>query len=238
MTQHEGRERDRFSLIGHAALPFLCPLREDELVSILDRAGLAASGASLDLGGGRADLSILLARRYGMRAVSVDRSAQATEAARERVGTLEVTLVTRDAESHLATIGDRSLAFASCLGAVHCFGVRRQGWQRTTEALARVAPRVLVGDLVARSDEAADAFELARLDTLDALLAQRAIARTVLDASRVHAYERAWCSSVAAHVAAHPNDPRNAWARARLAWADDPSLTAARAALAFVTYLL
>ena len=238
MTQHEGRERDRFSLIGHAALPFLCPLREDELVSLLDRAGLVPSGASLDLGGGRADLSILLARRYGMRAVSVDRSAQATEAAKARVGTLDVTLVTGDAKAHLATIGDRSLALASCLGAVHCFGVRREGWQRTTDALDRVATRVLVGDLVARSDEAADAFEIARLDALDALLADRAIARTVLDASRVHAYERAWCSSVAAHVAAHPGDPRNAWARARLAWADEPSLASARDALAFVTYLL
>ena len=91
MSQHSGRDRDRFSLIGHAALPFMCPLEERELCALLDAAAPPRGSATLDLGGGRADLSALLARRHGVRPTSVDRSAQATEAARTRIAGLDVT---------------------------------------------------------------------------------------------------------------------------------------------------
>lgn len=238
MSEPDGRARDRFSLIGHAALPFMCPLREDELVSLLDAAALRRGAATLDVGGGRADLSILLARRYGMNATSVDRSLPATELARERARDLSVTCVTDDATAHLAALADGSLALASCVGAVHCFGVRAEGWSRTFTSLARVASRALVADLVATSSIAAEAFEIALLDETDRIAGATPLARLVLDAERVRAYERAWCDAVAARVAAQPDDPRNDWARARIAWADDPSLEEARAALAFVAYVV
>lgn len=241
MTEPEGRARDRFSLIGHAALPFMCPLREDELASLLEHAALAAGARTLDLGGGRADLAALLARRFGARAESVDRSAQAIEAARARTGGLDVTLVEADAGTHLATLPARSRALASCVGAVHCFGVGAQGWRATVRALDRVAERLLVGDLVATTARAAEAFEVAELDALATLASEtgRTVrASLVLEAARVASYERAWCDAVAAHVAAHPDDPRNAWARARLAWTDAPALREARDALGFAVYLL
>ncbi len=241
MTEPEGRERDRFSLIGHTALPFMCPLREHELVSLLGAAALAGGDETLDLGGGRGDLSILLARRFGARSTSVDRSAQATELGRARARGLDVTLLEADASAHLATRGDRSLALASCLGAVHCFGVGRAGWARTVAQLDRVATRVLVGDLVATTREAALAFEVAELRELKDLgeaTKRPTLARLSLDAPRVHAYERAWCDAVADHVAAHPSDPRNAWATTRLAWTHEPSLASARDALAFVAFML
>ncbi len=99
----------------------------------------------------------------------------------------------------------------------------------------------VVGDLVATTREAAEAFEVAELRELDTLAAhvyRTVITSQILDASRVRAYERAWCASLAAHVEAHPGDPRNAWARARLAWAEDPSLEAARDALRFAVFVL
>jgi cyclopropane fatty-acyl-phospholipid synthase-like methyltransferase len=241
LSQHSGRDRDRFSLIGHAALPFMCPLEERELCALLDAAAPPRGSATLDLGGGRADLSVLLARRHGVRPTSVDRSAQATEAAHARIAGLDVTLVTTDAATHLASVAPRSLSLASCVGAVHCFGVGAPAWHRAAEALDPLAERLLLGDLVATTREAAEAFELAELRELDTLAAhvhRTVITSQLLDASRVRAYERAWCASLAAHVEAHPGDPRNAWARARLTWAEDPSLEAAREALRFAVFVL
>jgi hypothetical protein len=90
---------------------------------------------------------------------------------------------------------------------------------------------------VATSRAASEAFEVAELSAIGPLVSG-ARASLLLDATRVGAYERAWCASVAAHVASHPGDPRNAWARARLAWTNEPSLQPARAQLAFAVYLL
>lgn len=238
------RDRDRFSLIGHGAMPLMCPLREEELLALLDVAELAPAERTLDVGGGRGDLARLCAARYGVSASTVDRSAQATEEARRRAGSLSVEVVLGDGAGHLATIAPGSLALGSAVGAVHCFGTGLAGWTEAVRALAARARRVLVGDLAARTDEAAAAFDVARLDAVEgdslarAVGRPRALATLVLDATRVAAYERAWCASVAAHVAAHPSDPRNDWARARLAWTDEPTLRAAREALVFVAHLL
>lgn len=241
MNTRDGRDRDRFSLIGHAAMPLMGPLEETELCALLDAAAPPRGSATLDLGGGRADLSAHLVRRHGVRATSVDRSAQATLAAQQRVGDLDVTLVTAEALAHVSTVAPRAVSLASCLGAVHCFGVGVEGWRLAVSRLDGLAERVLVGDLVATSPEARDAFEVAELAALADLASRfgRTVrASVVLDATRVRAYERAWCGSVAAHVAAHPNDPRNAWATARLAWAEEPSLEAARGALAFAAFVM
>ncbi len=238
------RDRDRFSLIGHAALPLMCPLREDELVSLLLPAEIAPGEHTLDVGGGRGDLACLLHSRFGARAVSVDRSAQASQEARRRVGTRPVEIVTADGAAHLASLPAGSLGLASAVGAVHCFGTGAAGWARAMTELASRGRRVLVGDLAAQTDEAARAFEVARLEAVEgqklARLAGRShvLASLVLDAARVAAYERAWCASLAAYVAAHPDDPRNEWACSRLAWTDEPSLRAAREALVFAVYLL
>lgn len=251
------RERDRFSLVGHAQLPFLDPLEPHELERLLDAAGLTAGVRMVDVGGGRADLACLAARRYGARAISVDRSAPACEAARERVAARrgsfasggDVEVVEGDAGAYVASVarsaaeGERPFALGSVLGAVHAFGVGRAGWARTIDALASIADVVLVGDLAARTDEAAAAFEVVRLD--EALAPAQLVAHglsvrasCVLEDDRVARYERAYCDALAAYVLAHPADPRAAWVRARIAWADEPSLRTARRALVFAAYVL
>jgi len=238
------RDRDRFSLIGHAALPLMCPLREDELLFLLGHAALSPGERTVDVGGGRGDLSRLLASRFGVRASSVDRSAQAGQEARRRAGELPVEVVVGDGATHLATLPPGSLGLASALGATHCFGSAAPAWERAVTELASRARHVLVGDLAARTSEAARAFDVALLDNVTgerlARLAGRpgVLASLVLSSTRVATYERTWCASVAAHVAAHPGDPRNEWARARLAWTDEPSLRAAREELVFAVYLL
>jgi hypothetical protein len=234
------RDRDRFSLIGHAHMPFMCPLREEELIELLDHADLRPGDRTLDLGGGRADLACLLARRYRCSAASVDRSAPSTEAARSRARGLDVEVAHGDAARHLALQPPASLALASVVGAVHCFGAREPGWEATVAATSARARRVLVGDLAARSARAAEAFDVARLDALPGAPPDvRSVrASLVLGPERVLAYERAWCASVAAYVARTPDDPRNAWARQRIAWADEPSLASAREDLVFAIYLL
>ncbi len=237
------RDRDRFSLIGHAALPFMCPLEEGELTELLAPAALTPGDRTLDLGGGRGDLACLLARRFGCEATSVDRSAQASEAARARAAGLTVRVEQADARAHLqrAEAGGEPLALLSLVGAIHCFGTGRQGWARALEAVAPRARRLLVGDLAATTPRAAEAFEVALLDELDlpgGAGREEVLASLVLGPERVLAYERAWCASVAAHVAAHPDDPRSAWARQRIAWTDEPSLREARAELVFAVFLL
>lgn len=225
-------DRDRFSLIGHAALPLMNPLREDELLATLRSAGLRPGDRVLDLGAGRGDLARIAARELGCSAVAVDRSEAACAVARERTRGLDVEVICGDAREVLARLPG-TFALGCALGAVHAFGERAPGWTAARTALARTCARVLLADLVATGDEAAREFEVARIDEL----ALGAPAR-VLDAARVREYEHAWSSSLARWLEAHPGDPRAEWARARVAWTDDPALRAARAELAFAAFVV
>jgi hypothetical protein len=53
----------------------------------------------------------------------------------------------------------------------------------------------------------------------------------------VIAYERAWCDAIGAHAAAHPNDPRSAWARGRVEWSRDARRTRLFSELSFLAIL-
>jgi len=105
-------ERDRFSLIGHAAMPLMNPLTEQELASILDAAALSSSSRVLDLGAGRSDLARLCAVRYGASTTSVDRSPAACDAARGRTTGLPIEVACQDAQAYLAIVAPRGPTFS------------------------------------------------------------------------------------------------------------------------------
>lgn len=229
--------RDRFSLVGHAAMPFMNPLTEAELLALVAPAGLTAGSRTLDLGGGRADLSRLLAERFGCAATSVDASPGATEAAAARTRHLGVALHTLDAQTYLARERPTGLALVSVVGAVHAFGEALGGWRAARAALRPVATHALFAELVATGPRAVEAFGVARAADVEALFAGETRASTRLGPDRVLAYERAWCAGLAAFLEAHPGDPREAWARERIAWTEAPALRAARVELEFRAWL-
>lgn len=230
-------ERDRFSLLGHADMPLMNAMREDELLALLAQAELQRGDAVLDLGGGRADLGRLCVQRYGCLATSVDRSPAACELARERTAGLDVDVLCQDARAHLETAPRRDLALAAALGALHAFGTGVASWTRALEALEARARFVLLGDLVALGPRAAAEMDVATLEEIAPLLS-RARDRVVLGADRVIAYEEAWCEAVDAYLDAHPGDPRSAWATQRIAWSRDAARHAAWRELAFVALLI
>lgn len=233
MTEH-----DRFSLIGHADMAFMNPLREDELAGLLANVALGEASHVLDLCGGRADLSREMARRTGCEATSVDLSAQACREATLRAAGLRVNVVCSDVRAFLES-DSKHYALALCVGGTHALGSGIEAWTTALRQLKTRASTILIGDLVARSEVAASAFEIPTLQALEALPELAAAKATlVLDAARVEAYERAWCASVARFLDAHPNDPRAAWGRQRIAWTDAPDFREARAALAFALWLV
>jgi SAM-dependent methyltransferase len=222
-------ERDRFSLIGHAAMELMCPLSRAELATLLDAATLGEGDSVIDLGAGRGDLAAMAVAR-GAQAVAVDRSEAACELARAR---RSVEVVCSDAQTYLAAAAPCTLACA--VGAIHAFGEGAGGWDRAETELGAHASLVLLADLVATGARAEAAFEVATRAQLDERL-DRAVRSVVLDGARVEAYERAWCRAVRAHAEAHPNDPRSEWARGRLAWSEGLGDTWRE--LAFVAVLL
>ena len=230
-------DHDRFSLIGHADMVFMNPLREDELALLLANVALDDASHVLDLCGGRADLSRAIAAQTGCAATSVDLSAQACREASLRAAGLRVNVVCSDVSTFLESDVKR-YTLALCVGGTHAFGTGVEGWKEALQLKTR-ASTILIGDLVAQSDEAAQAFEIPTLRELEALPELAASrARLVLDAARVEAYERAWCASVARFLDAHPDDPRAAWGRQRIAWTDAPDFREARAQLAFALWVV
>ncbi len=233
MTDH-----DRFSLIGHADMAFMNPLRVDELAWLLANVALDDESHVLDLCGGRGDLSRAIAARAGCEATSVDLSAQACREASLRAVGLRMKVVCSDVRAFLES-DSKHYALALCVGGTHAFGSAVEAWKTTLHQLKTRASMILIGDLVAQSDEAAQAFAIPTLRALETLpelaLSKPAL---VLDASRVEAYERAWCASVARFLDAHPDDPRAAWGRQRIAWTDAPEFREARAQLAFALWLV
>lgn len=230
-------ERDRFSLIGHAAMPLMNPLALDELLSLLEPAALQRGEAVLDLGGGRADLARICVERFGCVATCVDRSPGACDAARERAGTIALDVVCQDARAYLERSATRDIGLVAALGALHAFGSGLPSWTSALDTLRPRARFTLVGDLVARGPAAANEMDVATMEQVTPLLTN-ATAHVVLPPNRVFAYERAWCEAIERYLAAHPNDPRAEWAVERIAWSRAPRRARAWAQLTFVAMLV
>jgi len=212
-------------------------LAEHELTAMLDAAALTTDERVLDLGGGRADLTRLCATRYGCAGTSVDRSPAACESARERCAGLAIDVVCRDARAHLEDVAPASLGLGVALGALHAFGSGPSSWAMAIDALAPRARFVLVGDLVALGASAATEMDVATMEQVAPFLT-RAKCRIELGPDRVLAYERAWCVAIERFLEAHPRDPRESWARERIAWSRTPAIAHAWEQLAFVTLLI
>ncbi|UJR86535.1 class I SAM-dependent methyltransferase [Sandaracinus amylolyticus] len=199
-------DRDRLSLVAHAAMPLCNPLVLAELDALLERAPVAPGERVLDLGAGRGDVAL---RVPGARLTLVDRSEVYLDEARARSrGRAHVELVLADAATYLEALqGDISLAV--CLGASHALS----GMDAAARALSQRARRVLIGDLVSLGPRAEETFGAPRLESLSL-----GAPHVVLGPERVRAYEDAWSRAVSAHLEAHPDEPAAEWARGRIAW--------------------
>lgn len=230
-------ERDRFSLIGHGGMPLMSPMRLDELASLLAATDLREHDRVVDLGAGRADLGRFVHERYGCVVTSVDRSPAACEAARERPLADVIEVVCQDARVFLHQRDPHEIGLAAALGSLHAWGSGLPSWTRALEDLRPRARWVLVGDLVALGPIAVAAMDVATLGQLASWLGA-ARERVILPPERVRAYERAWCDAVERYLDAHPGDPRDDWARERIAWSRAPSLESAWSQLAFAALLV
>lgn len=230
-------ERDRFSLIGHAQMPLMNALSEDELASLLDGADLRVGDRVLDLGGGRADLARRCVSRFGCTAISVDRSPAACEMATARAGSLAIEVLCQEARTYLEHTSPMGLGLAAALGALHAFGSGLPSWTTALEALRPRARHVLVGDLVALGPVATREMDVATMPQITRLLSG-VTSRIVLGPERVIAYERAWCDAIEAYLRDHPHDPREPWAEDRIAWSRAPERAEAWNQLAFVAMLV
>lgn len=211
-------ERDRFSLLGHRDLETMSPLTTAELERLLGRA-LEGSGARprvLELGAGRGDVSRLAASRFGAHVEAIEQSLPAVELARERCRGLDVDVVAGDASAELAHRELTHFELTIVVGALQIFGHGRVSWVGAHATLG-ASRRVLLGDMVALGPAAKRTFDVAHRDEL-AGLEDVALDAMLLPPPRVVAYEEAWCAAVETHLRAHPDDPRAAWGRERLAW--------------------
>jgi hypothetical protein len=109
---------------------------------------------------------------------------------------------------------------------------------RADDHVARTRPRGLALASCVAAMHAFGAGERAFARAFERLLRPHAVSHLRLGPERVAAYERAWCDALAAWLVAHPGDPREAWARERIAWTDDEGLRAARAELAFDAWVV
>lgn len=210
--------RGGLSLIAHAALPMMGPLTRDDLLALLAPLAPTPGRDALDVGGGRADLAIVLHDRLGLRVTSVDRSRVVCDDGGRRIGVRAITIVESDASEHLASARPRDLALAACLGSTHALG----GLAETVATLAPLlAPdgALIVGDLVRLADLDDEPFrDLPASSELDRALAARHLterARVLVAPASLAAYERAWRDATEHHLARHPDDPAAEWARAR-----------------------
>jgi cyclopropane fatty-acyl-phospholipid synthase-like methyltransferase len=79
-------DRQRFSAIAHRDHDYMNPICAAKVERLLDLLPLDAGSRVLDLGCGRAELSLRIIERFGSTVVAVDNSSMMLDAARERAG--------------------------------------------------------------------------------------------------------------------------------------------------------
>lgn len=242
-------DRARYSFLAHAGLELWHPGDVGALHDMLRRVSLSRGARVLDVGAGRAAVSLHLARTYGARCVAVERSDHAHALAAREIeasGQAErITLLHGDFGTF--PLAERSFALAICLGASHAIGDYEKALKRIGELVTRPG-HVLMGELYWRkppSDEYL-AFLGMKLEDLQTHAGNIEIARTLgfetvatreASSTELDAYEDRYAANIEAHVAQHPDDPDagamletiHAWRRAYLQWG--------RGTLGFAVYL-
>jgi SAM-dependent methyltransferase len=119
-------DRDRYSHIAHRALAFANPIPAGSIDRAIELAGLKAGHTVLDIGCGKAELLIRVAKRHGARGVGVERSALMFAEARARMLGREdgmlLTVYRGDAREVLADLEPASFDLACCIGSSHALG--------------------------------------------------------------------------------------------------------------------
>jgi SAM-dependent methyltransferase len=240
----------RFSTIAHAQRTILGPYGAADAEALLDVLGLSPGSRALDVGCGKADLLVRLARR-GVRGTGIDRNAAFVAAGRalaRDAGVADlVELRVADTEADGAGL-PRDLDLAACLGATQALGgpaeapgvlaglVRPGGLVVIGEGYWRVPPEpAWLEEFGVEPDE---------LLGLDGTLARMTSGRLVLVNAREaglaawDAYEDAYAGAVERWAAANPDDPERAAFLARAAFFRSTWSRWRRGTMGFVTATL
>jgi SAM-dependent methyltransferase len=211
----------RDTTIAHAGRTILGPSTPEQLERLLDAAGVAPGDRALDIGCGKGDLLVRLARR-GVVGVGVDRNPAFLEEARGLAAAAGVgerlRLERGDAEdlaSRLAAEGGFDLV--ACIGATGALGGSVAAPARLA-ALAMPGGSLLIGEGFWRREpmaEELDSFGMEPGEMLDhaGTIARMAAAGVqLLEAEDAppeawDAYEDAYAGSLERWVEAHPDDP-------------------------------
>lgn len=242
----------RASTIAHAGLEILGPTSGEDLDALLDaarRAGLLPDGARvLDIGCGKGDLLVRLARRGGT-GLGIDRNPAFLADARRLAVTAGVAgrLRFRVADADRVELdGDHDLV--ACIGATGAVGGPEAAPARLS-ALARPGGALLLGEGFWRHEPAADqlaSFGVAPGEMLDrdGTLARMTAPGLTIVASREaapeawDAYEDAYAGALERWVAEHPEDSDREQLAARAAHFRETWAAWRRDAMGFVTVLL
>lgn len=140
-------DRSKYTTISHRGLVYASPISVTKMESVIEMLDLPAGAKVLDVGAGKAELSIRLIERYGAQATALERAAEfvaeakAQAASRVPAGSLSVD----ETDASAYTVDPGSLDLAICIGATEIHG----GYAATLSAAAqRVRPggRILVGE--------------------------------------------------------------------------------------------
>ncbi len=230
----ERERRIRFTTIAHAQHRFLSPIGEERVAWLLGElacAGLPERADVIDVGCGKAELALQIAKRFRARVTAVDPNAAFLTVAAERALTLGVPNHVRLVRATADEAGVERGAFdlACCIGATHAFG----GLERTIGGLRELArPRalLLIGECLWRRAPTAEFLSIlgaterdhrSHADNREFLAARGLSLRTSWESSLEEwdSYENLYASTMLAHLDAHPNDPDHDAFRARItAW--------------------
>lgn len=157
VTSMNTSEPFKFTTIGHRRHRLCSPLAEQRLELLVDAIDLAPGARTLDLAGGKGELSIRLAERYGSSGVVVERNPAYVDAGREAAQQRVAGRVAFERGDASEVELDASFDFVACVGA-RPFGNR----ERTLAALAgrtRPGGEVLVGEGYYRREPPAEFLE-------------------------------------------------------------------------------
>lgn len=130
--------------ITHRDHGIMNPLSSEALDRVLDLAAIPQGASVLDIGCGKGELLLRLARRGAGACIGVEASPYTAAEARERAGSEpRITLVEQDAATYTAPEG--SYDFTACVGASWIFSGHR-GTLRALSAWTRPGGIVLVGE--------------------------------------------------------------------------------------------
>lgn len=229
-------DRDLYTAAGHAALDFANPLSPGTIDRALSLLTLPDGARFLDIGCGKGELSVRLARRWRARVDAVDRSVMMIEELKRRSAGLNINVVVGDADTFTASAIPGTYDGVACIGSSHALG----GWSAALgriAALLRPGGEALVGEGVWEREPNAESLHASGMtrEEMPALGDWAASAqRAGLDPRWVvtstprewDEYEWAHARGIEAFAAANPGHPETpamlarsrAWRRAYAEW--------------------